>query len=182
MKKGFTLIELIVVVTIMMILSTTGIASFVTYSRSQELSTATQNFITTLQLAKASAASQVKPLSDTCNAERPLDGYAVTITPNAAFTAGSNAYSLAPVCGGSADSVSTVAHTLPGTLRFAMTGPLIITFHVINGDVTFSSLGEDAYRDVLIQNGNINSTTNPTPPQDGVKVIRVYSDGRIKLQ
>lgn len=180
-SRGFTLIEIIVVVTIMMILSTTGIASFVTYTRTQDLTNGTQNFVTVLQVAKASAASQVKPNSDNCSSSRPLDGYAVTINPGNGYTAGSNTYSVAPVCRGVVDSVETREYALPVNLRFALVAPLTITFHIINGKVTFSS-GETAYADVVIQNGQMNDDINPTPPQNGLKVIRVYEDGRIHIQ
>jgi len=180
-QKGFTLIELVVVVTIMMILGTTGIASFVTFSRSQELNTATQNLVTIMQLAKASATSQVKPVSSLCNSGT-LDGYAVTVNPSSSYTAGSNTYSIAPVCGGTADSVTQIEYTLPVNIRFTADEPQTILFHVINGDVTFSPVTQIAYMDVILQNGQIAEIPNPTPPLNGLKVIRVYNDGRINLQ
>ena len=72
---GFTLIELIVVFSIMAILSSVGIASFVSYSRSQSIQTAASNLELTLELAKSRASSQVKP-SQCLGA---LSGYQVDI-------------------------------------------------------------------------------------------------------
>jgi len=178
-NTGFTLIELIVVITIMATLSTVGIASFVNFGRTQSLNDATANFVTIVQLAKASATSQVKPV--TCD-PGTLDGYAVTIVPSVQYTAEANSYSVAPVCGGTIDTVAQKDYTLPVNLRFYPVSELTILFHVISGDVTFSPANQNGYTDIMVQNGQVISDTDPTPPQNGLKVVRIYSDGRIDIQ
>ncbi len=72
---GFTLIELIVVFSVIAILSTIGIASFVNYSRSQSIQTSASNLTLILDLAKSRASSQVKPSQ--CLGS--LNGYQVDI-------------------------------------------------------------------------------------------------------
>src|SRR3989344_5954196 len=79
---GFTLIELIVVFSIFSILSALGLASFVTYSRAQAVTTERNNLIQTLNVAKSRAQSQVKP--STCTT---LVGYSVVLdTANERYT------------------------------------------------------------------------------------------------
>jgi len=59
-SKGFTLIELIVAFSIISIISVVGFASFVTYSRTQAIDNEANQLVSTLNLAKAKAQSQVK--------------------------------------------------------------------------------------------------------------------------
>lgn len=58
---GFTLIELVVAFSVIALLSTVGIASFVSYSRSQALSVSVKDLVNTLNLAKSRSLSQVLP-------------------------------------------------------------------------------------------------------------------------
>lgn len=59
MKKGFTLIELVVAFSVIAFLSTVGIASFVNYSRSQALAVSAKDLVNALNLAKSRSLSQV---------------------------------------------------------------------------------------------------------------------------
>lgn len=59
-QTGFTLIELIVVFSIITILSSVGIAGFVTFSRSQTVDTYMKEFKTTLLTARSRALSQLR--------------------------------------------------------------------------------------------------------------------------
>lgn len=69
---GFTIIELLIVFSILAILSTVGIASFVSYTNSQKLRNAILELKTMLQEGRSNALSQVKPAS--CGV---LQGYEV---------------------------------------------------------------------------------------------------------
>lgn len=60
---GFTLIELIVVFSVMVILSSIGIASFVVYSHSQAVDTNMKEFKTMLFTARSNALSQLRDSS-----------------------------------------------------------------------------------------------------------------------
>lgn len=78
-QKGFTLLELIVAISIVAILSVIGIASFVDFSKKQTLSSAALDVETTLKGARSRAQSQVKPQA--CDdAGSSLNGYRVTFT------------------------------------------------------------------------------------------------------
>lgn len=83
--KGFTIIELIVVFTVIAILSTTGFAAFVAYSQTQAISNDRANIVSILNLAKANATSQLKPTSSE-KCQGTLEGYSVVFT-----TSGANA-------------------------------------------------------------------------------------------
>jgi prepilin-type N-terminal cleavage/methylation domain-containing protein len=163
--EGFTLIELITAITIMAILSTIGIASFTNYSRTQALSNATQDVVTALQLAKASAASQVKPATCTPGV---LVGYQVTIDA----TPGVESYSMAPVC----DSVDVVAQkttTLPQNIIFGANGTTSVLFHTVTGNVTITP----ASSTIVVQHQQVNKVGETLK-----KTITVEVDGRIHVQ
>ncbi len=102
--KGFTLIELIIVIAVSAVLSVIGIAAFVTYSRAQVLTAATQDVATMLQVAKSRAQSQVKPDAGAC-ATSTLDGYKVVITAT-------NIYKLVAVCGSNDSPITDQEKTL----------------------------------------------------------------------
>lgn len=76
-KKGFTLIELIVVFSITTILSTIGVASFVSYSRQEAVTTGTAELKTMLNRAKSLTLSQVKP--NQCSSTQQFNGYKVLV-------------------------------------------------------------------------------------------------------
>lgn len=77
-SQGFTFIELLVVFSITAILSTLGIASFLSYSRSQDLRNATYDLSTLLNSAKSNSQAQVKP-SDKCSTADTLNAYKVYV-------------------------------------------------------------------------------------------------------
>lgn len=83
-QKGFTLIELMVVLSVMAILGTLGIAGFTTYNQVQILQSATSDVVSVLNLAKSRAQSQIKP-SSLCPAGT-LTGYSVIIAGNKKYT------------------------------------------------------------------------------------------------
>lgn len=75
-QKGFTLIELMVVLSITAVLGTFGIAGFVNYNKSQVLQTSANEVVTMLSLARSRAQSQIKPSG--CIGD--LSGYSVKIS------------------------------------------------------------------------------------------------------
>ncbi|HYM65199.1 MAG TPA: prepilin-type N-terminal cleavage/methylation domain-containing protein [Candidatus Sulfotelmatobacter sp.] len=107
-KKGFTLLELIVVFTVIAILSTVGLASFVNYSKTETLKQAQNDLINTLNTAKSDAFSQIKPVQ--C-VSYTLNGYSVTIN-----TSTWRSYSLNVICSGNTFTLST--KTLPSGVSF----------------------------------------------------------------
>jgi prepilin-type N-terminal cleavage/methylation domain-containing protein len=83
--SGFTLIEIMVVVGTLGVLSTIGVASFVSYSRTQAMNAATFDVITSINLAKSRARTQYKPSSGSCNSS-VLDGYLVRIVDDITYS------------------------------------------------------------------------------------------------
>lgn len=134
--KGFTLLELIVVITITAVLAVGGIAAYIQYSRIQALNSAVSGLNATLQLAKSKAQSQVKPIDGLCSAQT-LQGYKVTIDPS------TNSYGLSVVCG---DSASPIAQqigqwqkVLPNNSCFSCRSSNSFFFRAITGAVEFEN-------------------------------------------
>jgi prepilin-type N-terminal cleavage/methylation domain-containing protein len=120
---GFTLIELIVVITVIGILSTVGVASFVEYSRTQIVRTAVAEYVTILNTARSRTFSQVKPSACT---DKIMDGYTVTVTSE-------STYEFRAECGDANPLVEL--KTLPPTLTFSEPFPSYF-FHLLTGGVT----------------------------------------------
>jgi len=81
-QKGFTLIELMIVISITAILGALGIAGFSSYSQAQVLQTSTNEVTTMLNLAKSRSQSQIK-LGSACDSDlKILKGYSVDISGN----------------------------------------------------------------------------------------------------
>lgn len=78
-QKGFTLIELVIVFSIMSALSAFSIAGFINYNRVQILQSATDDLVTALNLAKSRASSQVKIITSQCPSSNTLSGYEVKL-------------------------------------------------------------------------------------------------------
>jgi prepilin-type N-terminal cleavage/methylation domain-containing protein len=77
-EKGFSLLELIIVLSVLTMLSTIGIASFSSGSKTASVETAANDLMATFQLARSRAISQVKP-SDIQVCNGVLRGYEVKI-------------------------------------------------------------------------------------------------------
>jgi len=102
-ESGFTIIELIVVFSIIAILSVIGVAAFVNYSRIQILEAAASDLSSTLLVAKSRAISQVKPSSQIpqCDNSAILNGYRVILCPTSSsdvLCTANNSYVLAVRC------------------------------------------------------------------------------------
>ncbi len=165
-NKGFTLLELIIVFSVISILSTIGIASFVNYSRAQSFQTASASLASTLSLAKSHANSQVKPSQ--C-ANEALSGYRVDILSN-------TTYSLSAVCLGTYLIQTT---TLPdnGNIKFnfasGQTTTTSIFFPIITsgvygaGNIVLTGHGQAKTITVnpqgIITLGKTNIVITPTP-------------------
>jgi len=130
---GFTLLELIIVFTVISILSTIGIASFVDYSRVQVVQSAGSNLEATINMAKSRALSQTKPAG--CESQ-VLQGYEVVIdTVNKP-----NSYTIWAVCSDSLANpfgASTNKVSLPTSVNFDLnkTTTNTVFFPVLTGGI-----------------------------------------------
>ena len=88
MKKGFTLIELTIIFSIIAVLSVIGLSVSIDYNRTQIVNSAYEELKTTLNSAKSRASSQRKPVACTGT----LSGYQVFIEQER------NKYHLRAVC------------------------------------------------------------------------------------
>ena len=91
---GFTLIEMLVVFSLLFTFSTVGIASYVQFTNDQSLNAAVGEFSTTLNISRMRAVSQVIPAAATSCAGQTLRGYQINLTP------GDRDYEIDILCGG----------------------------------------------------------------------------------
>lgn len=114
-NSGFTIIELIIVFSIMAIISTVGIASFQAYSNSQKLRTTTLDIKTMLNQARSLSLSQ----NNVCAVGSSFQGYAVELCctnggincpPNC--TAG-NDYEIDSICSSTYGTIAGSGKKLP---------------------------------------------------------------------
>ena len=128
-QKGFTLIELMVVLSVTAVLGTLGIAGFTTYNQVQTLQVSANDLATTLNVARSRALSQVK-LGSSCSASSQiLEGYSVDISvPNKSYTLSSR-------CSGATSNLDI--KTLPQNVSFKSpdTSPTSFFFPVLLGGV-----------------------------------------------
>lgn len=98
-KAGFSLIELLVVFSLVTVISGVGFAAFVSYSRKQTIIQASGQVKEIVDSAKFNALSSVKPSS--CSSEDQLSGYKVIFCSNALCVTPGADYEASVVCGGS---------------------------------------------------------------------------------
>lgn len=124
-QKGYSFIELLVVFSIIGILSTIGIASFVNFNNSKSLDGAASDVSNTLTLARQRALSQIKPTS--CNANQSLGGYEVR------FSTAASTYEIYALCASNRTQISS--KKLPPGVTFDPTTPSTILFIVPNATI-----------------------------------------------
>ena len=141
-EKGFTLIELMVVLSVTAVLGTLGIAGFVIYNQIQVLQSATSDVVTVLNLAKSRAQSQIKPSGYcTASSDDSLSGYNVVISAP-------SRYALKLRCSETGEAGETVIvgqdKSLPASLSFRNSTSFF--FPVLTGGVQNpSSITVDGY-------------------------------------
>ncbi len=92
-SKGFTLIELTIVFTIMAVIGGIGFAAYTSFSSNQKLDQAAYDLKAGIDEAKLTAISRIKPAS--CGATSALDGYRLNVCTGASCA---NLYEMTPIC------------------------------------------------------------------------------------
>lgn len=160
--NGFTIIELVVAFSVIIVLSLAGIAASVSYSRAQSLTTAVQELKSVLNQAKSYAQSQYKP--DECE-DYALEGYKVTINES------SDEYALFPICGDVDLEMSK--KSLPNDVEFgeaAGNSSGYFTFPVLTGGINGDGLSSSPWEIRLIS----------SQESDRFKIITISSNGSIR--
>lgn len=152
-SHGFTLIEIIVSVAILLVLSALFIANYNGFIGSQTVRRAASDLVTNLQAARTSASAGVKP--EGCDT---LVGYVVNFPTNGSYTT----QALCNV--GTVGDVTT--YKLPTSVTFSPT-PQAITFYALNKgasvDQTISLAGNGVTIQISVFTSGVVSDFSPTP-------------------
>jgi len=162
-QLGFTLVELLIVMLIMVLFLGIGLVGLRSYGDQRSVSLAASDFATDVRLAKSRAQSQVKPSSGSC-LTLPLEGYRVTLIINSQGIA--TGYSINPVCGGQISAAVRQGSFLSS-----------LTVRSTHSMVTFRTLTGIAERE-----GNPDSPTivTFTGPNNQNATVTIYRDGRVE--
>jgi prepilin-type N-terminal cleavage/methylation domain-containing protein len=144
---GYTLIEILIAITIIALLFLTGFASYREYSRRQELVSAVRSIRGDLRQAQEMAIASKKPSA--CAAADALDGYRFVVIPP-------GSYQILWLCGGSTTGVEKSV-ALPSGITISGLSPNLTPSNTI----LFKTLGQ--------------GTNIPTgdPPGSGSTIITV---------
>lgn len=155
-KRGFTLIELIIVITIITLFSGLTIAQFNSFSEKQKLKTEAQKFASMLELArkKTIAHNTIPSCVDNFN------GYKVTFSPNS--------YSLSYCCAGDCTYSSIQSVNLPSAIQ------LVGSIDHIQFVPNFQGTDLTASKDIHLKNtvlGGANKCMKITVTTNGIVTI-----------
>ena len=128
--EGFTLIELILAVSLIVIVSAVSMIGFTQYNDAQQLRNAALNVMLVLQQAKSKAQSQVKPDNIAACVTNRLESYRVQFT--------STTYELNVVCASTATLIQSKQLPLGITINPASTAEF--NFMILNGSVNQGSV------------------------------------------
>lgn len=162
-EKGFTLIEVIVVVSVAAILTTVGIASFSSYNQTEKVKTASLELVNALNTAKARAQSQEKPSGCVT-----LNKYRVGLCfqAGACESGETSRYVLYAECEAANTLYPIYKGKFPAGVSFGTTQSQIFYFNLLTGSIDFAAVSP----------ASIAVTDSTT-----TKTIQVYTDGRIIL-
>lgn len=149
-EKGFTLLEIILVFSLIGLLTATGMASFFSYSQNQGYTSAVSDVEDLLQFARARALSQVKPVD--CGTEA-VRSYNVSFTPSG------TTYQLIVVCGNSTEH-ELQTKELPDKVTFDPGTTPVISFATSTGIATPAPstviiLGYDKTKTITVNSAGI---------------------------
>ena len=130
-SSGFTLVELLVVISIICILSVVGIASYINFSRSQTVTQAARKIVQDMRLAQSLANNNQKPEPNVCfNGCKTLDGYTFSLDHD------TGKYDIFAYCINPTETCGSIkSETLAG---FTFDGFTTVKFKVLRRGVEFT--------------------------------------------
>ncbi len=132
-NSGFSLIELLVVFSLITIISGVGFASFVSYSRKQIITQSAGGIKEIIDLAKFNTLSSVKPL--VCGSQDQLSSYKVVFCSNVLCSTPGADYEMLVMCGGNETVIQS--RKLPENVTVSNDGVSdicgTIVFNIISG-------------------------------------------------
>lgn len=155
-NKGYTLIEILVALTIIALIFSIGYVNFRDFSRRQALAGTARSLMGDLRLAQEQATAGKKPAVVACNLPNELNGFNFRVT-------GTSSYQLEANCSGG--NSLTKAVTLPTGVSVSTPSPNPITFKILGQGTNLSA---DATL-TLTQAGTTNT-----------RLVTVTSGGEIK--
>lgn len=151
-NKGYTLIEILVALTIVGLIFSIGYVNFRDFSRRQALAGTARAVMGDLRLAQEQALAGKKPDVVACNPPNKLNGFNFRVT-------GTSSYQLEANCSGG--NSLTKAVTLPTGVSISTPSPNPITFKVLgqgtnlsaNATITLTQSGTSNTRVVTVSPG-----------------------------
>ena len=170
-NKGFTLVELLVAIAASVIVSTIGMASYLSYSHTQTLNSAALDVVNMLETARGRALTQVKP--EGCSGT--LEGYTVVLGSTITSPAtSSNTVEFAPRCGTNDGEIKSLK--LPQDISFSRNNidiPFKIRFLLLSAGAVKVDNSEQI-NDIDSSGISVNIMGYSQS-----KTITIYSNGRI---
>ena len=146
-KRGFTLIELMVVISIIALLVGLSIAGYSNFNKTQTLQAAAKDLKNNLRLAQNKALAQEKPTTCTC-----LSGYQVMIGPSS--------YQMQAFCGLDPKAPCGPTQTFSVPTSVTLSPSLTVYFYVLGGGaepatITLSGFGKPDLTVIVTKEGKI---------------------------
>lgn len=133
-SRGFTLIELMVVISIIALLAGFGVAAFSKFNQTQTLQQAANDLENNLRLAQSKASAQEKPSeSEGCGV---LDGYRVDI--------GISSYSVVALCDGR-NPLEASRKYFPSLVSSISLSPAQVDFYLLGGGATGATISVSGF-------------------------------------
>lgn len=129
-RSGYTLIEILVGITIVGIVFLSGYVAFREFSRRQAIRSASRQIIADMRLAQAQAFAGKKPDTSVCNSPNVLQGYNFRVTST-------TSYEVTVQCSGGTDIIKTADLPSIVTLQAPAQNPML--FKILGQGTNFGA-------------------------------------------
>jgi prepilin-type N-terminal cleavage/methylation domain-containing protein len=153
MKNGYTLVEILVALTIIGLLFSFGFVSFRDFSRRQGLSDAAKAIQGDLRLAQGDAITGQKPDNISCNLPKTLDSYSFNVLSDSEYRIEANCFG-APVVIKDVNLPTDIAISAsPNPLKFKILGQGTNIASGLNWVLTLTQAGTSNVAKVTVTSG-----------------------------